>query len=166
LPAEIDSETLASLLQHDGASQTGSHSPIDGQFMPTGQQSMPQQHHHQMPPQMQHMGPQQLQPQQFYPPPQNFPAPPGYDYPYVPQQQMQQMPPHIPVLEQDVRRPRVSTGQTNERELKEMLDKNNHRSLEEVADEVIATERTSSSEKSKQLFAMLWYVFCFIIHTS
>jgi regulatory factor X len=143
MTAEIDSETLASLLQQDGVSQSSNHSPIDGAFAPS--QTMPTQHHHQLPPQ--HMGSQP-----FYPPPQNFQ--PGYDYHY-PQQQLQM--PQLS-MEQEVRRPRVSTGQTNERELKEMLDKNDHRTLEEVAEEVIATERTSSSEKSKQLFAMLWYV--------
>lgn len=47
----------------------------------------------------------------------------------------------------------------NDRELRELLSKNTHRSLSDVATEVIATERTSRSEKTKQLFAMLWYVF-------
>jgi regulatory factor X len=47
---------------------------------------------------------------------------------------------------------------TNDKELREMLTRNDGRALKEVAQEVIATERTPKAEKSKQLFAMLWYV--------
>jgi hypothetical protein len=61
-------------------------------------------------------------------------------------------------IEVEARRPRLSTGQTNENELRDMLDRNMARSLDEVADDVVANERTSSAEKSKQLFAMLWLV--------
>lgn len=50
-----------------------------------------------------------------------------------------------------------SASATNDKELREMLVKNDGRSLRSVADEVIANERTSKAEKSKQLFAMLWY---------
>ena len=46
----------------------------------------------------------------------------------------------------------------NDRELRDILTKNQHRNLTDVAAEVIATERTSKSEKTKQLFAMIWYV--------
>lgn len=63
---------------------------------------------------------------------------------------------HIPVIPAETRRPRVSTGQTNENELKDMLEKNTLRSLEEVAADVRATDRTSTAEKTKQLFAMIW----------
>ncbi|ORY17684.1 hypothetical protein BCR34DRAFT_24143 [Clohesyomyces aquaticus] len=45
---------------------------------------------------------------------------------------------------------------TNDKELREMLVKNEGRGLKDVAAEVIATDRTSKAEKSKQLFAMLW----------
>ncbi|KAH7122722.1 hypothetical protein B0J11DRAFT_346920 [Dendryphion nanum] len=45
---------------------------------------------------------------------------------------------------------------TNEKELRELLVRNNGRKLKEVAQEVIATDRTARAEKSKQLFAMLW----------
>lgn len=44
----------------------------------------------------------------------------------------------------------------NDKELREMLRHNLGRKLKEVAAEVLATDRTSRSEKSKQLFAMLW----------
>lgn len=44
----------------------------------------------------------------------------------------------------------------NDKELREMLRSNEGRKLKEVAAEVLATDRTSRSEKSKQLFAMLW----------
>jgi regulatory factor X len=45
---------------------------------------------------------------------------------------------------------------TNDKELREMLKRNDGRRLDDVAAEVIATDRTSRAEKSKQLFAMLW----------
>ncbi|KAF2272770.1 uncharacterized protein EI97DRAFT_385106 [Westerdykella ornata] len=50
----------------------------------------------------------------------------------------------------------ASASATNDKELREMLAKNEGRRLEDVAAEVIATDRTSKAEKSKQLFAMLW----------
>jgi len=49
-----------------------------------------------------------------------------------------------------------ASSATNDKELREMLVRNEGRALKEVAAEVIATERTSKAEKSKQLFAMLW----------
>jgi hypothetical protein len=109
-------------------------------------------------PQVHHMQ-QSMQHAQYYPEQQAYQAA-GYEYHYAPppQQQQMQMQQQMPQLEQESRKSRGSTGQTNERELKEMLSKNDERSLDDVADEVIANERTSSSEKSKQLFAMLWYV--------
>ena len=45
---------------------------------------------------------------------------------------------------------------TNDRELRELISKNEGRGLKDVATEVIATERTPRAEKSKQLFAMIW----------
>nr|POE65220.1 gpi mannosyltransferase 4 [Quercus suber] len=45
---------------------------------------------------------------------------------------------------------------TNDKELREMLSKNEGRALREVAQDVIAKERTPMAEKTKQLFAMLW----------
>jgi regulatory factor X len=61
-----------------------------------------------------------------------------------------------PISGGEPRRSRGSTNQTNENELKDMLEKNLARSLDEVAAEVTQNERTSSAEKTKQLFAMLW----------
>ncbi|KAF2086823.1 hypothetical protein K490DRAFT_17288, partial [Saccharata proteae CBS 121410] len=49
-----------------------------------------------------------------------------------------------------------STSATNDKELREMLTRADGRSLKNVAEEVLKTERTSRAEKSKQLFAMLW----------
>jgi regulatory factor X, other len=45
---------------------------------------------------------------------------------------------------------------TNDRELREMLAKNENRPLKDVAQEVIQKERTPMAERTKQLFAMLW----------
>ena len=46
----------------------------------------------------------------------------------------------------------------NDKELREMLSRNEGRPLPEVAQEVIQKERTPMAEKTKQLFAMLWFV--------
>ena len=56
----------------------------------------------------------------------------------------------------------AAATQSNEKELREALDRNKHRTLKDVAKEVNDTERTSRAEKSKQLFAMIWYV----LHTT
>jgi regulatory factor X, other len=45
---------------------------------------------------------------------------------------------------------------TNDKELREMLSRNEGRPLRDVAQEVIQKERTPMAEKTKQLFAMLW----------
>ncbi|KAF2716941.1 hypothetical protein K431DRAFT_234238 [Polychaeton citri CBS 116435] len=45
---------------------------------------------------------------------------------------------------------------TNDKELREMLVKNEGRPLSDVAEEVKLKERTPFAEKTKQLFAMLW----------
>ncbi|KAF2005488.1 hypothetical protein P154DRAFT_339090 [Amniculicola lignicola CBS 123094] len=50
----------------------------------------------------------------------------------------------------------ASGSATNDKELREMLVRNDGRALKDVAAEVIATDRTPKAEKSKQLFAMLW----------
>lgn len=50
----------------------------------------------------------------------------------------------------------TSGNATNDKELREMLAKNEGRRLQDVAQEVLATDRTSKAEKTKQLFAMLW----------
>ncbi|KAF2095090.1 hypothetical protein NA57DRAFT_23992, partial [Rhizodiscina lignyota] len=57
----------------------------------------------------------------------------------------------------EVERKKGSTSSaTNDKELREILSKNEGRSLKDLATEVLATERTSRAEKTKQLFAMIW----------
>jgi len=52
----------------------------------------------------------------------------------------------------------TAANEKHEQELKEMVDRNRGRNLSEVGAEVLRYERTSKCEKSKQLFAMLWFV--------
>lgn len=59
-------------------------------------------------------------------------------------------------MEDQAKKAAPSATATNDRELRELLNKNRGRTLPDVAAEVIATERTSKSERTKQLFAMLW----------
>lgn len=61
-------------------------------------------------------------------------------------------------------RRRKSSGVTasNDKELREMLTRNEGRPLRDVAQEVIQKERTPMAEKTKQLFAMLWYGLSFL----
>lgn len=56
----------------------------------------------------------------------------------------------------DKRRKGSAVTATNDKELREMLVRNEGRPLKEVAQEVIQKERTPMAEKTKQLFAMLW----------
>jgi hypothetical protein len=102
---------------------------------------------------------------------QNFnPQQAGVDHYALSASQQSSMPPaqHTRTDMEDSKK-RNSTGggaaaatQSNEKELREALDRNVHRTLKDVAKEVIDTERTSRAEKSKQLFAMLWYVFAML----
>lgn len=64
-----------------------------------------------------------------------------------------QMAPDMP---DDKRRKGSAVTATNDKELREMLVRNEGRPLREVAQEVIQKERTPMAEKTKQLFAMLW----------
>lgn len=64
-----------------------------------------------------------------------------------------------PDVPEDKRRKGSAVTATNDKELREMLSRNEGRPLPEVAQEVIQKERTPMAEKTKQLFAMLWYVF-------
>jgi regulatory factor X len=50
-----------------------------------------------------------------------------------------------------------AANEKHEQELHDMLNRNQGRSLSDVGAEVLKNERTSKCEKSKQLFAMLWY---------
>jgi len=57
---------------------------------------------------------------------------------------------------EDRRRKNSAATATNDKELRELLAKNETRILKDVAQEVIQKERTPQAEKTKQLFAMLW----------
>lgn len=62
-------------------------------------------------------------------------------------------------LDADERRRKGSAATaTNDKELRELLSRNEERGLKDVAQEVIQKERTPQAEKTKQLFAMLWCV--------
>lgn len=90
----------------------------------------------------------------------------SHEPPYAPQEQMYTN--HVrmgsvPVQSgaetaDDKRRKGSAVTASNDRELREMLAKNEGRPLRDVAQEVIQKERTPMAEKTKQLFAMLWYV--------
>ncbi|KAF2262078.1 hypothetical protein CC78DRAFT_535133 [Lojkania enalia] len=70
--------------------------------------------------------------------------------------QSQPMAPASLEAEEKKKKGSASGSATNDKELREMLARNDGRALKDVAAEVIATDRTSKAEKSKQLFAMLW----------
>lgn len=74
-----------------------------------------------------------------------------------PQQQQQQHYMAPPVDSEDKKKKGSASGSaTNDKELRQLLAQNEGRQLKDVAAEVIQNDRTSKSEKSKQLFAMLW----------
>ena len=50
----------------------------------------------------------------------------------------------------------VGTTAANEKELRELIENNKHRTLESIARDVRNAERTQKSERFKQLFAMRW----------
>lgn len=112
-------------------------------------------------PQHAHLGHQHAHNMQ-YAMPQAYGA---HESPYLPQQDMAYAG-HVrmgsvPVnsgldLHDDKRRKGSAVTATNDKELREMLHKNEGRPLREVAVEVIQKERTPMAEKTKQLFAMLW----------
>jgi regulatory factor X len=137
----LEPALMARMLQAENARQT-TDSPLDSPIIQPSQQSHSP-----------HDIQQQFQ-QPYYAQPSNMMyQQQAMEYAYQP------VPQHaVAIKTEEAKRPRLSTGHTNENELKEMLLKNISRPLDQVADEVIANERTSSSEKSKQLFAMLWYV--------
>lgn len=153
-------------LLHGGNIGEMSQTPMDLQMNSnTRMLSQPhsQQHHHHHPhqQQLQH----QQQPQQFMPQySQAVEFNASQQMQFNPQMEYhaRNMQPHtmivttIPQMEQEIRKPRQSAG-PNENELNEMLDRNIHRSLDDLAAAVRANEKTSSAEKTKQLFAMLWY---------
>ncbi|RMY70552.1 hypothetical protein D0863_05711 [Hortaea werneckii] len=120
----------------------------------------PPEPYHQMP-QQSHMGHQHTQSASYaMPPNMSF----GQDPSYMPQDTMYtghvrvgSVPAHIGAeMVDDKRRKGSAVTATNDKELREMLAKNEGRPLREVAQEVIQKERTPMAEKTKQLFAMLW----------
>jgi regulatory factor X len=80
----------------------------------------------------------------------------------MPQPQPQSQPQHYlaPVADADEKKKKgsASGSATNDKELRQLLAQNEGRELKDVAAEVIQNDRTSKAEKSKQLFAMLWWV--------
>jgi regulatory factor X len=48
----------------------------------------------------------------------------------------------------------------NELEMRQLFHTNKHRGLDEVARELHGNERGPNSERTRQVFAMLWYVLC------
>lgn len=78
---------------------------------------------------------------------------PSVDYSYMPPQ-----PPTSAPADTKAKKTGSQSSQTNDKELRELLSANMHRTLSEVAIEVLSTERTPRAEKTKQLFAMLWFV--------
>ena len=51
-----------------------------------------------------------------------------------------------------------ASSQANDQELRRLYRENRHRDLKDVAASVLANERGPKSEKTKQIFAMNWYV--------
>ena len=49
-----------------------------------------------------------------------------------------------------------ASSMANDQELRRLYRENKGRSLKEVASQVLANERGPRSEKTKQIFAMLW----------
>jgi regulatory factor X len=45
----------------------------------------------------------------------------------------------------------------NEMEMRQLFNANKHRTLEEVAQELLGNDRGPNSERARQIFAMLWY---------
>lgn len=88
----------------------------------------------------------------------------AYHHSLSQQSQQQQPQQHFmaPPMDADEKKKKgsASGAATNDKELRQLLNQNEGRNLKEVAAEVIQNDRTSKAEKSKQLFAMLWYVIC------
>lgn len=51
---------------------------------------------------------------------------------------------------------RSRSNTNNDQEMRELFNRNSHRALQEVAKELHGNERGPSSERCRQLFAMLW----------
>lgn len=56
-------------------------------------------------------------------------------------------------------KPGSKSSANNEKEMQQLFSANKHRSLQDVAEELHGNERGPNSERTRQVFAMLWYVF-------
>ena len=162
--------TTSATSQHDNEPPQYDPKGSQHSFMATGpeaallqyqQQSMPTQHVPQYPlSQQQHMGHHHAQSASY--PVQAVYT--GHDSAYLPQDtgyinhvRVGSVPAQSgPDVHDDKRRKGSAVTATNDKELREMLAKNEGRPLRDVAQEVIQKERTPMAEKTKQLFAMLW----------
>ncbi|KJX98437.1 hypothetical protein TI39_contig412g00041 [Zymoseptoria brevis] len=148
LSAHHDAKAVAYMSQGPEAALLEYHNNMAPQPMPQYQQV----------PQQPHMGHQHSHSVQF---PMQYPA---QDSPYMQQDMAYTQPARmgsvplsvLPDLSDDRKKKGSAVTATNDKELREMLSKNEGRPLREVAQEVIQKERTPMAEKTKQLFAMLW----------
>jgi len=135
----MNSNPEAALLQYAGAQNGASLDPMLQHTLPT--QTMP-------------IGMEQFHQRPYTPHEQQYLM---QDPNLVGQMQFAQQ--LVPGLEPEDRRRKSSAATaTNDKELRELLSRNENRVLRDVAQEVIQKERTPQAEKTKQLFAMLWYV--------
>ncbi|KAK5166245.1 uncharacterized protein LTR77_008506 [Saxophila tyrrhenica] len=159
--------TTSATSQHDDAKQQMH--PSHGSFMNGNPEAALLQYHATMEPQQMPLYDiSQHQHHHGHPQAGSFQAPLGYpiqDPAYMPPQDVQynSQPRNgsVPIQSgteghDDKRRKGSAVTATNDRELREMLSRNEGRPLKDVAQEVIQKERTPMAEKTKQLFAMLW----------
>ena len=59
-------------------------------------------------------------------------------------------------------KPATRSSANNELEMRQLFSANRHRKLPEVALELHGNERGPNSERTRQVFAMLWYVYIFL----
>jgi len=146
--------------------------PADGKaahniYMQSGPEAALLQYHASMDPIMaQQYAPQPQHPMHQHAQSMQFPVQNTYGAQDSPYMQDMQFPNHVRVgsmplqsaseMPDDKRRKGSAVTATNDKELREMLSRNEGRPLQEVAQEVIQKERTPMAEKTKQLFAMLW----------
>lgn len=139
----------AALLQYVGTQGNHGLDPMLQQQLAVQQmqQQQQQQHHHH------HQSIEQFQPRPFTPQEAHYMMH-GPDF----GQAHMHFPPALAAsLEPEDRRRKSSAATaTNDKELRELLARNEARALRDVAQEVIQKERTPQAEKTKQLFAMLW----------
>jgi regulatory factor X len=61
----------------------------------------------------------------------------------------------------DLAQPRsgsLRSSANNELEMRQLFSANRHRGLQDVASELHGNERGPNSERTRQVFAMLWYI--------